>query len=231
MTVDTLAVLDFRTPKGSPVQMGTREGTADRNNAFSCLDEDEYRLRDLDLGDGVAVDIGAHIGGVTVALAVDNPNARVIAVEALSVNVDLLRENLERNGVAARVVLLHAAASKPNVKSAVVEWDFDADESGQHHRYIGNGHGFNHEGAKRETVAGLSLDSLVEEYGEIAFMKIDCELCEYNLLDSPAVKDVREIRGEFHGGYDRIVAMLGDTHHVKQTGGTEAFGAFEAVRK
>ena len=58
----------FRTPRGRSVSLSYREDTNDYNALRSCLDEDEYRLAELTLT-GTALDVGAHIGGVTVALA------------------------------------------------------------------------------------------------------------------------------------------------------------------
>jgi tRNA G46 methylase TrmB len=164
----------FRTPRGRAASLYVREGTADHNNVYSCLNEDEYRLTDLDLGEGVALDIGAHIGGVTIALALDNPQAHIIAVEALGANVEVLRANVETNGV------------------------------------------------------GWSLADLPSD---IAFAKIDCELCEYDVFTSPAVKRIAEIRGEFHAGYDRLAALLDATHVVTHTGGGDGTGSFKAVRR
>lgn len=218
----------FLSPRGRKVSLYVRSGTADHNNAYSCLTEDEYGLRERFLS-GVAVDVGAHIGGVTLAMAVDNPEVRVISIEALSANVEILQKNVEKNGVAERVTILHAGACALGTKKVDVEWDFDQTESGAHHRFIGNASGIPHEGAKSEEVPGISLASLVEAYGEIEFMKIDCEGCEYEFLRGP-VEKVKEIRGEFHAGIDRIIGLLEGSHNVSLTGGTETFGEFRAVR-
>jgi len=185
----------------------------------------------VDLGSGVAIDIGAHIGGVSVALALDNPGARVIAVEALSANVELAQHNIERNGVAGRVTLLHAAASKKR-GNAQVKWNFDGSEAGQHHRFIANAHGIPQKTNDVERVKTVTLADLGSLAGqEIAFAKVDCELCEYDFLDTASVGIVQEFRGEFHAGFDQITHLLGETHHVSLTSGTESFGAFSAVRK
>lgn len=219
---------DFLTPRGARAVMLLREGTADHNNVHSCLDGDEYGLRDLFLGDGVALDVGAHTGGVTMALAIDNPDCHVIAVEALGANVEVLRANAEANGVADRVTIIHGAATKPGPKTATVRWNFDDTESGRHHRFIANAQLVGESEGESEEVKAWSLKDLPSD---IAFAKIDCELCEYNLLQSPAVKRIAEIRGEFHAGFERIVEMLGETHVVTQTGGGEGIGAFMAVRR
>ena len=225
--------LTMQTPRGRSVTYTVRADTADHNNVWSACQEDEYRLRDVELGTGWALDIGAHIGGVTIPLALDNPDARIIAVEGLSENVALLRENVEAAGVADRVTILHAIAHRPGVKSGVMRWNFSGSEAGQHHRYIGNASQLGITGGDEETVAAVSLsETLALAGGFVAFCKIDCEGGEYDFLDDPfAAPKVREYRGEFHDGYQRIVEMLGESHDVRLTSGTDAFGAFEAVAR
>ena len=225
--------LTMQTPRGRSVTYTVRADTADHNNVWSACQEDEYRLRDVELGDGWALDIGAHIGGVTIPLALDNPDAHIIAVEGLSENVTLLRENVEAAGVADRVTILHAIAHRPGVRQAVMRWNFGGGEAAAHHRYIGNATNFPVESQEEETVAAVSLSSVLAlAGGAIDFCKIDCEGGEYDFLDDPfAVPKVREYRGEFHDGYARIAAMLGESHDVRLTSGTDAFGAFTAVAR
>lgn len=220
----------FRTPRGRNAYLLVRPDTADHNNVTSCLTEDEYGLRDLSLGAGIALDVGAHIGGVTVGLALDNPEATVIAIEALTANVELLAQNVARNDC-GNVIVKHAAAAKPGTKTAIVRWNFDGSESGQHHRFIGNATNIGATGGEQEKVSAISLDTLVKEHGPIAFVKIDIEGGEYAFLDTPAVKDVQEFRGEFHAGFQRITEMLSPTHHVYLTSGTDQFGGFRAVKR
>lgn len=221
----------MRTPRGSPVTYTVREDTCDHNNVWSACQEDEYGLADVDLGDGWALDIGAHIGGVTIPLALDNPRAHIIAVEGLSENVALLRENVAAAQVTDRVTILHAIAHRPGVRSGVMRWNFGGGEAASHHRYIGNATNIPVESQEEETVPAVSLaDVLALAGGTIAFCKIDCEGGEYDFLDDPyAVPGVREYRGEFHDGYQRISEMLGDSHAVRLTSGTDAFGGFVAV--
>ncbi len=223
---------DFVTPRGNPATMLVREGTSDYNSARSCLNDDEYDLSSINLANGIGLDVGAHIGGVTIALALDNPEARVIAVEALGANVDVLRANVAANGVGDRVTVIHSAASSPKRKTARVRWNFDGGESGRHHRFIGNAQWQGDDGkpdaGEAEDVDVWSLNDLGSD---VAFMKIDCELCEYDVFLSPAVKRIAEIRGEFHAGLERIVALLDATHVVTQTGGYEGTGAFTAIRR
>ena len=213
----------FRTPRGASVQMDYREDTNDYNVLRSCLDEDEYRLAELDLS-GTALDIGAHIGGVTVALLADNPDLRLIAVEAVPPNVELLRANLERNGLSERATVLHAAAGKG--RRAIVRWGFSGNEAADHHTFIGNAvMPATTLVAQQETeIPGVSLPGLVRQYGPIGFLKVDCEGCEYDLLRAIPRCIVR-IRGEEHHGPLNL-----PEYDVTYTQGNAPRG-FEAVRR
>lgn len=230
--LEALTPLQMTTPRGASVTMLVRTGTADHNNVWSACQEDEYGLAGIVLGDGWALDIGAHIGGVTVPLAVDNPDARIIAVEALSANVALLTENVARAGVADRVTILHAVAHRPGVKTATVRWNFDGGEAATHHRFIGNAQRIPTVAHDEEKVSAISLGILLRLAGGSAdFGKIDAEGAEYDVLTDPTVGKVREWRGEFHGGFAPLVALLQDTHDVAMTSGSENFGGFRAVAR
>jgi hypothetical protein len=124
---------------------------------------------------------------------------------------------------------VHSIAGKPGKAGRIgtVAWNFDGSESGQHHRFVGNASHLAHTSAEREERPIAALEDMIS--GPVAFMKIDCEGCEYDLLRSSAVGTVAEIRGEFHAGFERVQEMLGATHNVTLTSGTDAFGGFKAV--
>jgi 31-O-methyltransferase len=216
----------FRTPRGRQVTMSYREDTSDYNTLRSCLDEDEYRLKELDL-EGTALDIGAHIGGVTVALAIDNPALRVVAVEAVPPNVDLLRENVERNGLSERVTVVRAAAGKG--KTAIVRWAFAGNETADHHAFIGNSLLPPESTHLSEKVPVKTLADLVAEFGHICFAKVDCELCEFDFLRGRALSEVELIRGEVHADPEPLMKALVKTHDT--TFPHTLPGPFEAVRR
>jgi FkbM family methyltransferase len=188
----------FRTPRGQTPTLAYREDTNDWNVLISCLNEDEYNLKELHLS-GTALDIGAHIGGVTLALALDNPELKVIAVEAVPPNVELLRENVRRAGVEERVTVLQAAAGKG--KTATVRWAFEGNYVADHHAFIGNAV------MPETTTAGtaekldvVTLNALVKEFGPFSFAKVDCEGCEYDFLTGTGLASCELIRGEEHYG-------------------------------
>lgn len=223
--------LDFDTgwygksPAGHAYQMRVRPGTSDWNTVNACSwPEDEYSLpHDLT---GWALDIGAHIGAATIPLLLDNPGLRVVAIEALPENADLVADNAERNGVADRLILVRGAASDTTLP-AIIHYAPDDPQ----HQYIGNQWGPSDRPGIE--VPGITLEQLAAERGAdaaapFAWTKIDCEGCEYHVLASPAVTLLELIVGEVHLGWQRLVDVLGPTHDLA---GGHDFGHFLAKRR
>lgn len=226
----------WHTPRGRESFLIIREGTSDWNTVNSVMTNDEYGLRDLYLS-GLALDVGAHIGVVSIALALDNPALHVTAIEALSENAELARRNAELSDVADRVTVLHAAAAAPGVETAEVDWRGQGNETREHHAFIGNSDLVYRDGQSNhetETVTCVDLGFFAGPTS-VSFMKIDCEGCEWGFLASPAVAYVERITGEWHqaGGHvqEDIVALLSETHDVTTSGPVEGPGGFVAVRR
>ena len=227
---------EFRTPHGKSMRLLCREGTNDQMMAYSCLDEDEYRMRDIPRGTlKRAADIGSHIGMVAIGLALDHPNCKVTAVEPIPANLALLEENVRRNGVEDRVTVIWGAASK-SASSVDIAWAFHGNDAADMHRFVGNQPMA--AGTKQEvvTVPGITLAAIVGDL-PLDLLVTDCEGGEYDLLGGTAkyAKDararVREIRGEYHGGYDKLEKLLAATHDVEPLGGSSSFGGFVAKAK
>lgn len=218
------------TPHGRPYEMSVRPGTSDWNTVNACaFPHDEYHLPE---GlDGWALDVGAHIGACAIPLLLDNPGLRVVAIEALPENADMLRANAARNGVTDRLVLYTGAASDSTDKVAI----YYAPDDPQH-EFIGNREG---PGGRPGVVAdGITLWAAsrypgVEAAGGFAWAKIDCEGCEHRFLDSPDVARIAHIEGEHHPpeGIARVHELLDATHDVEHVSGEDHFGAFRAVRR
>ena len=79
-------VIERPTPGGNTAWLRARTSTNDGAVAQAILGEDEYRLASYYPLTGWMLDIGAHIGTVAIAVALDNPDAKVVAVEALPDN-------------------------------------------------------------------------------------------------------------------------------------------------
>ena len=220
MTYGERAVGNWTTPKRNFVQMTYRLETSDWNTVSSVmLPSDEYGLAALDLC-GRAADIGAHIGAVTVALLMDNPNLVVTAVEPIPDNVELLHENLARNGVADRCHVIAAAVGKG--KSTIIRYGYEGSENATHHAFIGNSsivypdnpNALPHKEAK---VPVLSLKDL----GPVSFVKIDCEGGEWGFLAGD-VSGIGRIHGEAHPVLGHrapdMADILAATHDVTFSG-------------
>jgi len=210
-----LTTASFETPAGRWIVMDVRDDTSDWNtvNAITKVG-DEYHLPSGQ--EGWAVDVGAHIGAWTIALLVDNPGMRCVAIEALPENVALIERNVDRNGLRDRVVVINAGASN---EAAPVTVRYSTDP---HHEFIGSAGG----AGRTIEVPGITLLdvlNLVEAGGgsRIELLKIDCEGCEYPFLTSIGIGMVERIEGEVHFGSEQLRGILAGTHDVE-------FPAFEA---
>lgn len=201
---------------------------------------DEYGLASVHLGpDDWALDIGAHIGSVALALAMDNPDARVIAVEAVPDNVDMIRLNVAAIGAEARVHVVGEAVGADGQESATIHFGYyDLPDIPAEHavqvRFIGNL--FREHGPRGTdlTVPVVSLTDLLARFdvAEVALTKIDCEGGEWAFLASPSISRLRTIVGEWH---DRpasaLVALLSATHDVTVLTDDGGIGMFRAERR
>jgi FkbM family methyltransferase len=203
-TMLTREVVD--TPYG---RYAAREDTNDSALVRGILDG-EYPFERLTGLSGWAIDVGAHIGIVSVALATLNPDLRIVAVEALPENAEVLRENVILNGLRDRVFVEEAAASDEDEYKAeavipiTYGWshaDNQPDTYMVENRYIGGMVGPN-DSSRTAMCNALSLGGIVAKYAmdTVALLKIDCEGCEWFFLRSPALRRVQRIVGEMHIG-------------------------------
>lgn len=220
----------FTTPRGVPVTMACRAETNDWNTTNSCLAADEYRLKELHL-EGTAIDIGGYTGAVAVALLVDNPSLRVLCVEPVPDNADLIERNAGRNGVADRLTLFRGAIGPRGTTESEIRYRYVGDFSLEHHAFVGNtslaypdGGSVQHETLHVET---LGLAALLDRFGikEPSFVKIDCEGGEWPFFETATQATLRRlplVAGEVHpvGGHvvGGIATVLGKTHEVTTDG-------------
>jgi len=209
--------------------MAFREGTSDWNTISACLRNpmadtgDEYHLPS---GlSGWALDIGAHIGSVTVGLLLDNPDLRVVAIEAVPANVELLRENLERNGVADRCVVV-AGAAWSGSGSVTVEYGYTGSELAETHTWIGSVSpwitGADRTYLEVPVVTLRDALALTDDAGFV-WVKADCEGCEHRFLAGPELAHIGRIEGEWHardGSPESFASQLDPTHSVTWAAGS-----------
>lgn len=231
----------FWTPRGVPVEMLCRDGTNDWNTTNACLTEDEYGGRDLNLS-GLAVDVGGYTAGWAIGAAIDNPDLRVIVVEPVPSNIELIRQNIAANNLDDRILLIEGAAAGPDILQTTIRHSYRGNDALEHHAFVGNTSlVYELPGVEEhdETVVGcVSIGLLVEQFGPISFIKIDCEGCEYSFLSDPAVATIPFIRGEWHpipwtgrGMLRKDVTKLLPKHTVVFTGPAGGPGGFTATLK
>jgi FkbM family methyltransferase len=159
--------------------------------------ERDYRADELNLTkDSVVVDIGAHVGVVSISLA-KTYGCKVYAYEPNGKNFERLINNTVGNGVDPLVQCWQFAVTGDGRKVQISD---NPDNSG----------GGNIYGTEGDKVASVTLASILEEVGgEIDLLKIDCEGAEFEILaDTESLKHVHAIRGEFHGANGDTKALL-----------------------
>lgn len=229
----------WTTPGGKRAVFRYREGTSDWNTISACLRNptadtgDEY---DLPSGlTGWALDIGAHIGAVTVGLLLDNPELRVLAIEAVPDNAALVRENADLNDVGDRLIVWNYAAWKGK-GDVQVEYDYSGSETAEVHRWIGSVSPWMDKAQRtyRKTAVVTLSQALAVTNGQgFAWVKADCEGCEHPFLKGPGLRKVGVIAGEWHvrdGSPKSLAAQLSATHDVTLGEGIGG-GPFRAVPK
>lgn len=227
-----------KSPRGAYATVLGRDDTSDLSIAGAYFSmwggalDDEYHLADLHV-DGVFVDIGAHIGAVTLSVLVDNPRATAICVEPLAENCEVIGDTMAANGLADRVTVIQAAIGPGD--DVVIHYGYDGSDYLRNHRYIG-GIAPSSDAHAAVTVPTVTLAHLVElAGGAIDAVKLDCEGCEWVALTEPAVADCRVIFGEWHGdkggGFPGIADLLDATHRVETLADLGGTGIFRAIRR
>jgi FkbM family methyltransferase len=217
------------TPHGARGVLAVRDGTSDLSIALSTLSakhmrgDDEYRLRRRDFK-GTFVDVGAHIGAVSLAVLLDHPITAIL-VEPVAENVELLRATIRANDLSRRAMIIEAAVGTDTIRVG----------SSLDDRWVAN-LGYN-DGETRK-VSTVTLPYLVAlSGGHIDSLKTDCEGGEWGLFASGGLADVDYIFGEWHGhnrdyvGPRRLHLALDETHDVIRITDQGGIGLFEAVRR
>jgi FkbM family methyltransferase len=157
------------------------------------LDE-TYRFPGAVTSVDTIVDLGANIGLTSVYLAKKHGCRRLVAVEPVPGNVELLRENLALNSVPAEVV------------EAVVALD---DGVAHFQEVAASNRG--QVGESGREVRAVSMPALLDRLGsDVDMLKVDIEGSEQELFGAGAawLRKVRSIMVEFHTGLVDKAALV-----------------------
>jgi FkbM family methyltransferase len=229
-----------------PLEFECRADVSDYNTVNACAQEDEYGVADIDVQDKIVFDIGSHIGGFGIWNAARG--AKVVCVEPVPENVELIRRNVRRNATRIPKTVHVVEAAIGEAGGMWIEYGWVGDENAEVHAYIGNtGLGLEGFSATRKIwVETRTLQDLVDQYGAPDIIKVDCEGGEWEMLKEDCIHDVPLITGEWHdrahgylgsGGWvetqsgykQKDVLDLLPNHAVTFTGPDNAAGGFRAV--
>ncbi|MHB8396205.1 MAG: FkbM family methyltransferase [Thermoplasmataceae archaeon] len=212
MLNDDVAKFRFRY-KGREVTL------ASGNQEYGDLDvfvKEVYSFLDCENED--VLDIGTNIGDSAIFFALNNAK-KIIALEPYPLGYNFAKLNVSDNNCGAVIELLNAGYGKDGVISLDPGY---RNTLGSDLKESKNG----------KQVPIYSLKSLLSRYDLVSpVLKMDCEGCEYSILDEEedVLTRFKRIQIEYHYGYERLMKKLQKAgFSVRFTEPQKAFGA-EAV--
>lgn len=200
--------LNYRTRTGLSITVPNTPGA--RFPIYEIHGDDIYRLGELldrlpdDL---VALDIGAHVGNFSLALAHRRPRATVYAFEPMPSTARYLQRNITDNGFSDRVVVEKLAVSGARGELVLI----DNDRASAHNGLIAPS------GSGPEVVVPCIgfKEALLRANGRADLVKLDAEGAEYDLIlhsDPSDWDSVKAVVMEYHPvpgrAFDEIRAFL-----------------------
>ncbi len=166
------------------------------------LVEDVWRTGGDALSGKTVMDVGGHLGVFAVACA--KRGARVHVFEPFPVFQEYIRRNAETNGVRDRVVVHGVGLSD---RARIIDQEDALEE------VASSSHGGGGWGGKGLEVSFVEAVDYLSRHpvGEVHFLKMNCEGCEYGLLGDDRFLDLvrpERIALEYHAGGEPIDAIL-----------------------
>jgi FkbM family methyltransferase len=147
----------------------------------------------------VVLDIGAHIGAVSILIAKQHPQVRVIAYEPSSSNYAMLVANLAANEVHNVVAVREAVAGVAGTLELV--WSPTETAGATANLAAGGRQQLVDAGWSTESVPCVTLDDIFAQHAieRCAFLKLDCEGAEWEIVRrATAIERVDSMALELH---------------------------------
>ncbi len=160
------------------------------------FDQDEYGLNQINFQSGdVVIDIGANVGCVSILLAKKYPNIKIYAYEAHPINYQNLLENIKLNNI-TNIIPNNLVVS--NTDNNTVKITLNPHNTGSSSIFKTNEFDKN-----TYDVKTISLDTIINSNNikNIKLLKIDCEGCEFNILENSTEIhniEIENIAAEIH---------------------------------
>jgi FkbM family methyltransferase len=172
------------------------KGISNNGDIIGIFIDEDYKF--LNVKNKVVIDIGANIGDSPLYFALSEAK-KVIALEPYPYSFNYALKNVEINNMGGKIMLLNAGYGRDS--EIFVEENKITD--------LGTDLTPSTDGKK---IKVYSLKTLMYDYNlnDELILKIDCEGCEYNLLneDNETLRKFTRIQIEYHYGYDKIVNKL-----------------------
>lgn len=144
------------------------------------------------------IDIGANIGDTAIYFALNNAK-EIIALEPYLYSYKYALKNIKTNNLNKKIILLNAGYGKDS--------EIIVDQS-----QTTSGLSLLNGSNKGSRINLYSLKTLINSYNKYdnLLLKMDCEGCEYNLLneDNNTLRKFRRIQIEYHYGYKNLESKL-----------------------
>ena len=142
-----------------------------------------YGISELSFAPGdVALDIGAHIGGVSVVLATLHPDIRIIAYEPSASNFAMLCANLKENGITNVTPVQQAVMGERG--ELTLTWSAGATAGSTVGLSQASREAREAAGWSSERVQCVTLDDVFSTHAidRCAWLKLDCESAEWGIV-------------------------------------------------
>jgi len=195
---------DFMTHIGKNIIATARLDTCDFNALRAGIEDDEYGLKDFKYKDGdVVLDLGAHLGGEAMLLAVINPKIRILSFEPLPENFKLLNQNIKLNGFTNIETFPMAVCGKSGFLD--IYYGDAKTEFGRHHYFTGAP--IVNPEREHVTVVSMTLEEIfrTQKIEHCKILKMDIETSEIDVLETCPPEILAKI--------DYIV---GEHHYIKR---------------
>ena len=237
----------FNGPKGVSASFVFRKDTADENTINATYKEDEYGFQNLppDSIEGM-IDAGGYVGSTAILYSQLFPQTKVICIEPLPENNDLIRKNIERNGLKDRIILIEAALWGSSEGKTKIFYR-DSSTVGKVHKFVGSAIKQYHETVSEDgvEVRNVTLIDCMVRLGtpRVRVLKMDIEGSEYEVLRNLPEewqKGIQTIVGEYHNIFPgevgdprtKLYQMLKNVFEDRsQSTETKTWGSFWFERK